>query len=90
MEYFCKYLSIGSWKRQPSHGDKNSSEDGFLTSTGLRSYLTLAGRDAVMAARWRALRSRFDLRPDERKDDKGSLLNWLRLRRKLLLESFAA
>ena len=30
MEYFCKYLSIcylGS--ANPSHGDKNSGEDGF-------------------------------------------------------------
>ena len=47
MEYFCKYLSIcylGS--ANPSHGDKNSGEDGF-------SYIdwtaTFAGRDAVNA-----------------------------------------
>ncbi len=54
-EYFCKYLSIdylGS--ANPSYADKNSGKYGF-------SYIDwtapFAGRDAVMAARWRALRS---------------------------------
>lgn len=31
MEYFCKYLSIGyPASASPSHGDRNSGEDGFL------------------------------------------------------------
>ena len=60
MEYFCKYLSIyylGS--ANPSHGDKNSGEDGFPY---IDWTATFAGRDAVMAARG----ERFDLRPNER------------------------
>ena len=37
MEYFCKYLSIGG-SANLSHGDKNSGEDGFITSIGLHSH----------------------------------------------------
>jgi len=51
VEYFCKYLSIcylGS--ASPSHGDKNSGEDGV-------SYT-----DSTAAARG----ERSDLRPNER------------------------
>ena len=60
MEYFCKYLSIcylGS--ANPSHGDKNSGEDG---SPYIDSTAPLLAGDAVMAARG----ERFDLRPNER------------------------
>lgn len=52
-----KYLP--SWKRRLSHGDKNSGEDGFPY---IDWTATVAGRDAVMAAR----RERFDLRPNDR------------------------
>ena len=51
MEYFCKYLSIcylGS--ANPSHGDKNSGEDGFPLHRP-DCGLSAPGRDAVMAAR---------------------------------------
>ena len=60
MEYFCQYLSIrylGS--ANPSHGDKDSGEDGFSCIDPTAAF---AGRDAVMAAR----DERFDLRPNER------------------------
>jgi hypothetical protein len=84
MEYFCKYLSIdylGS--AHPHTGTRLPAKTVSLTSMGLRSYLTVAGRDAVMAR----VASASSCGLTNAEADKGSLLNCLRRRRKLLLES---
>jgi hypothetical protein len=56
--YFCKYLSVGAILEaaNPSHGDKNSSEDGFY-------YFDWT---AARMQSWPRVGERFDLRPKER------------------------
>jgi hypothetical protein len=62
VKYFCKYLSIDFLQAlTPLTETRIPAKTASLTSTGLRSDPTFAGRESVMAARG----ERFDLRPNE-------------------------
>ena len=74
MEYFCKYLSIcylGS--ANPSHGDKNSGEDGFPYIDWTAVYPLLAGMQSGPRMASASLCGLTNVAADKRSDDCATL-----------------